>query len=43
MDHHMIPCAYTEWSLINSGQMEAKKAMDAVTKMGTDVKDMTTS
>ena len=41
--HHMISSAYTEWSLINSGKTEAKKAMDAVTKMAGEVKDLTSS
>ena len=41
--HHMISSAYTEWSLINSGKTEAKKAMDAVTKMVGEVKDLTSS
>ena len=41
--HHMISSAYTEWSLINSGKTEAKKAMEAVTKAVGEVKDLTTS
>ena len=41
--HHMISSSYTEWSLINSGKTEAKKAMEAVSKMGAEVKDLSTS
>ena len=41
--HHMISSAYTEWSLIKSGKTEAKKAMEAVKKMGTEVKDLSSS
>ena len=41
--HHMISSTYTEWSLINSGKTEAKKAMEAVTKVVGEVKDLTSS
>ena len=41
--HHMISSSYTEWSLINSGKTEAKKAMEAVNKMSTELKDLSTS
>ena len=41
--HHMISSSYTEWSLINSGKTEAKKAMEAVNKMGIEVKDLSNS
>ena len=41
--HHMISSAYTEWSLINSGKTEAKKAMDAVSKMESELKDISIS
>ena len=41
--HHMISSSYTEWSLINSGKTEAKKAMEAVNKMGTEVKDLSSA
>ena len=41
--HHMISSSYTEWSLINSSKTEAKKAMEAVNKMGVEVKDLSTS
>ena len=41
--HHMISSSYTEWSLINSGKTEAKKAMEAVKKIGTEVKDLSSS
>ena len=35
--------SHTEWSLINSGKTEAKKAMEAVKKMGIEVKDLSNS
>ena len=41
--HHMVSSAYTEWSLINSGKSEARKAIDAVSKIGKEVKDLSTS
>ena len=41
--HHMISSAYTEWSLINSGKTEAKKAMDAVSKVESELKDASNS
>ena len=41
--HHMISSTYTEWSLINSGKTEAKKAMDAVSKMESELKDVSSS
>ena len=41
--HHMISSAYTEWSLINSGKTEAKRAMDAVAKMESELKDVSSS
>ena len=41
--HHMISSACTEWSLINSGKREAKKAIDAVSKMESELKDVSSS
>eukprot|EP00957_Ditylum_brightwellii_P161134 12268874-Ditylum_brightwellii.AAC.1 len=40
--YHMVSSAYTEWSLLNSGKSEARKAIDVVSKIGKKVKDLTT-
>ena len=38
--HHAISSAYTEWSLINSGKGEAKKALDLAESTVKEIKSL---
>ena len=41
--HHAISSAYTEWSLINSGKSDAKKALDTAEAIAKEVKTISSN